>query len=468
VSGLLVRDAELDGGRRADVRITGGTITEIAPALQPHSGEEVLDAKGGALLPGLCDHHLHLHALAAHATSVLCGPPAVTDARALADALTRASTDEHGWVRGVGYVDTVAGDLDATTLDRLHPGRPVRLQHRSGALWTLNSAAVTALNLAGGNHSGIERDTQGTPTGRLWRADDWLRTRLPTAAFPGLAPVGARLTGLGITSVTDATPDLDTAAIDSVTTAMTTGSLPQHVHLLGAPLAHRPAGSGHVPTTGPYKIVVADSALPDLDTLADRIAEIHAQGRAAAVHCVSREALVLLLAAFTDVGVRQGDRVEHAALVPVELVPTLADLGLRVVTQPGFLAHRGDDFLRDIPEADHADLYRCRSLVAAGIPLAMSSDAPYGPLDPWAVMAAAAERRTPSGRIAAPTERLTVAAALDGYLAGPTDPGGRPRRVHVSAKADLVLLHGSRATALAAPSAGLVRATVIRGTLART
>jgi predicted amidohydrolase YtcJ len=468
VSGLLVRDAELDGGRRADVRIAGGRIAEIAPRLEPRSGEDVLDARGGALLPGLCDHHLHLHALAAHAGSVLSGPPAVTDAQALADALSRAVSDEHGWVRGVGYVDTVAGDLDATALDRLHADRPVRVQHRSGALWTLNSAAVTALNLAGGHHPGIERDAQGEPTGRLWRADDWLRTRLPGSAFPSLTPVGVRLTGFGITSVTDATPDLDAAAIGAVTAAMAAGSLPQHVHLLGCPLGQRLSGSGHVPTTGPYKIVVADSALPGLDALAGRIAEAHAQARAVAVHCVSREALVLLLAAFADVGVRSGDRVEHAAVVPSELVPTLAQLGLRVVTQPGFLAHRGDDYLRDVPEADHADLYRCHSLLRAGIPLAMSSDAPYGPLDPWAVMAAAAERRTPSGRVAGPTERLTVSAALNAYLTAPTDPGGPPRRVRTGAETDVVLLHVPLAEAVTGPSADLVRATVIAGALTGT
>jgi predicted amidohydrolase YtcJ len=463
VSGLLVRDAEFDGSHRADVRVGNGSITEIARGLAPRAGEEVLDARGGALLPGLCDHHLHLYALAAHARSVPCGPPEVSGAQGLADALAGAAADEQGWVRGVGYVDTVAGDLDAAALDRLHSGRPVRLQHRSGALWTLNSAAVIALDLLGGQHPGIERDARGAPTGRLWRADDWLRARLPGSPFPDLAAVGARLSGLGITSVTDATPDLDAAAIDALTEAMAAGALAQHVHLLGAPLGRRSDGSGHVPTTGPYKIVVADSALPGLAALADRIAEVHTHGRAVAVHCVSREALVLLLAAFADVGVRQGDRIEHAALIPAELLPTLAELGLRVVTQPAFLAHRGDDYLRDIPEVEHADLYRCRSLIAAGIPLAMSSDAPYGPLDPWAVMAAAAERRTRTGRIAGPLERLDAAAALDGYLAAPTDPGGPPRRVRAGAAADLLLLHVPRATALAGPSADLVRATVING-----
>jgi predicted amidohydrolase YtcJ len=464
-TGLLLRDTELDGRRRADVRITDATIAEIAPRLAPQPGEAVLDARGGALLPGLCDHHLHLHALAAHSSSVPCGPPEVTDTSGLAGALAGAAADERGWVRGVGYIETVAGDLDADTLDRLHPGRPVRIQHRSGALWMLNGAAVAVLGLAGGDHPGIERDRQGAPTGRLWRADDWLRTRLPRSRPPDLAPVGARLAGLGITSVTDATPDLDAAAIEAVTDAMASGAVRQHVQLLGVPVGWRPAHAGRTPSAGPYKIVMADSALPDLDTLTERITEVHARGRAVAVHCVTREALVLLLAAFEDAGTLRGDRVEHAALVPAELLPTLAGLGLRVVTQPGFLGHRGDDFLRDVPEAEHVDLYRCRSLTEAGVPLAPSSDAPYGPLDPWAVIAAAVTRRTPSGRTAGPVERLSATDALAGYLADQTDPGGPPRRIRTGAAADLVLLRVPRAVALSGPSADHVRATVIGGTL---
>jgi predicted amidohydrolase YtcJ len=465
-TGLLIRGTELDGRLRADVRVTGGTIAEIAPGLTRRPGEVVLDARGGALLPGLCDHHLHLHALAAHASSVPCGPPDVADASGLADALAGAMGDEHGWVRGVGYVETVAGDLDADAFDRLHPDRPVRIQHRSGALWMLNGTAMAVLGLARGHHPGIERDRHGAPTGRLWRADDWLRTRLPRSRPPDLAPVGARLAALGITAVTDATPDLDATAIEAVTDAMASGALRQRVQLLGVPVGWRPPPEKRTPSAGPYKIVLADSALPGLDALTTRIAEIHAHGRAVAVHCVTREALLLLLAAFADAGTLRGDRIEHAALVPAESVPTLAGLQLRVVTQPGFLAHRGDDFLRDVPEAEHGDLYRCRSLVEAGVPLVPSSDAPYGPLDPWAVISAAAARRTPSGRSVGPAERMSTAGALAGYLSDLSDPSGPVRRIRLGATADLMLLRVPRAVALSGPSSDHVRATIIGGAVA--
>jgi predicted amidohydrolase YtcJ len=214
-------------GLLVDVRVSRGVVSEIGVGLQRRPREPVIDCAGGALLPGLCDHHIHLHALAAWAASVSCGPPGVCSGAQLRDALEAAPADPHGWVRGVGYVDTVDGHLDARALDRAHSARPVRIQHRGGSMWMLNSAAVTALGLAGGDHPGIERDAAGEPTGLLWRADDWLRARLPATTPPDLAGVGAELAALGITAVTDATPDLDGAAVSSIGAAMRSGALPQ-------------------------------------------------------------------------------------------------------------------------------------------------------------------------------------------------------------------------------------------------
>ncbi|MGY1899836.1 hypothetical protein [Nocardia gipuzkoensis] len=48
------------------------------------------------MIPGLHDHHLHLHATTADAASVRCGPPAVLDRDALAAELAGAAGAEHG------------------------------------------------------------------------------------------------------------------------------------------------------------------------------------------------------------------------------------------------------------------------------------------------------------------------------------------------------------------------------------
>ena len=459
MNGFVLRGCEVEG-RIVDVRIRGARVTDVGD-VRCGPDEEAIDALGGALLPGLHDAHLHLLALAAAARSLSCGPPVVTDRAGLAAALAGAPGDARGWVRGVGYVETVAGDLDAATLDRLHRDRPVRVQHRSGALWAVNSKGIERLGLDRTDHPGVERSADGSATGRLWRADTWLRTRLPATDLPDLETVGRRLAGFGITSVCDATPDLDQSALAALAEASARGALPTRLQVLGAPLQF---GALPAPlTTGPYKIVLADSGLPDIDQLADRIRAAHSADRAVAVHCVTRQALVLLLATFDLTGVRTGDRIEHAAIVPADLIPRLARLRLHVVTQPGFLVDRGDDYLRDVAPDDLPDLYRCRSLLDAGILVSLSSDAPYGPLDPWQVMSAAAARTAASGVVLGVEETVSVERALAGYLSAPANPGGPPRRVEPGTRADLVLLDRPAVDLLIAPEAGAVRMTMFDG-----
>src|SRR5262249_2910180 len=183
--GMLIERAELAGRAPLSVRIEAGLVAEVGPALVRRRGEERLDAAGAALLPGLHDHHLHLLALPPAAGPVRCGPPPVRPRGELELALRRAQP-RGGWIRGVGYHDSVAGALDRRDLDALAPpGAAVRVQHRSGALWVLSSAGVARLGLdRGADAPGVERDAGGHATGRVYRADAWLRERLGAADPP--------------------------------------------------------------------------------------------------------------------------------------------------------------------------------------------------------------------------------------------------------------------------------------------
>jgi len=457
---LLLRDVEVEG-RRVDVRLAGGIVAEIGGRLPARPGEEVLDGQGGALIPGLHDHHIHLMAAAAAERSVRAGPPEVSSTAELAEALRRAdaSLPPGAWLRAVGYHESVAGDLDRDALDALLPRRPVRVQHRSGAQWSLNSAACRAVGLDDGPlPEGAETDAAGRPTGRLLRADTWLRERLPAEAPPDLAALGRRLARAGVTGVTDATPVEKTADLRVLAEA----GLPQRLTLTGGPAlaaAEFPGGAAR----GPVKLVVADHELPSLDALAGWIEAAHRASRPVAVHCVSLVALVLALAAWEQAGVLRGDRVEHGSVVSPELVPVLAERGLTVVTQPGFVAERGDRYLLDVPAEEHADLYRCASLLAAGVPVAGSTDAPYGSPDPWRAIRAAIDRRTEGGRVLGAAERVSPRRALELFLTPPDDPGGRPRRVRRGAAADLVLLAAPLGEVLADPSADAVSTTFFAG-----
>ncbi|MCU1595110.1 MAG: nfdA 3, partial [Frankiales bacterium] len=118
VRDLVLADVEVDG-RRRDVVIRDGRVGGV-----PAVGAEVVDGRGGALLPALNDHHLHLLATAAARRSVDCGPPGVTTADQLSAALASAPGET---VRGTGYHESVAGPLDRRLLDALHRERPVRV-----------------------------------------------------------------------------------------------------------------------------------------------------------------------------------------------------------------------------------------------------------------------------------------------------------------------------------------------------
>ena len=425
---LHLRDVEVEGVR-TDVCVVSGRVAGIGHdhcGHPPDSRPTVIEGYGGGLIPGLHDHHLHVLALAAAWSSVDCGVGGLDTLRDAPDG---------AWVRGVNAVVSV----DRHVLDRFAPERPVRVQHRSGGLWMLNSAALRAVAHVLDDTPDVERDQYGTPTGRLWRYDARLRPALPTV-LPDLVDVGRRLARLGITGVTDATPNLDDDAVRALRT------IPQRLLMLGDPV------SG-----GPWKLLLRDHDLPDYDDLVARVAACHAEGRPVAVHAVTRESLLLALAVLEDVGTISGDRIEHAAICPPEAVEWLARMNLAVVTQPDFLRTRGGAYLRNVRPDDVPHLYPYSRLLHAGVRTTASSDAPFGEVDPWQVIA------TASGRPIGPEENVPALEALGGYLSAPLDPGGPGRRIGVGAAADLVLLQAPLEDVLRTPNADQVRATWIGG-----
>ena len=217
--------------------------------------------------------------------------------------------------------------------------------------------------------------------------------------------------------------------------------------------------------TGSLKIMLDDTALPDLDSLQGRIVKAHRRGRPVAFHCVTRTELVFALAALRDAGTVPGDRIEHASVTDAPTMRLLHEVSgdrgyVTVVTQPNFIAERGDRYLRDIPRKDHDDLYRCRGFLEAGIPLGGGTDSPYGDPDPWAAMRAAVERRTADGRIVGPDETLSPERALELFLTPLDSPGGVPREIVVGAPVDFCVLTKPWHEARRSLEAGLVSRTI--------
>jgi predicted amidohydrolase YtcJ len=458
---VLIARAEIDGVAPIDVRLAEGRIAEIGSDLARRSGEAVLDAAGGALLPGLHDHHLHLLALAAAETSLRCGPPAVRNAETLAEALAGVGGND-AWIRGIGYHESVAGELDRARLDALVPDRSVRIQHRSGAMWVVNSAGAERLGLdAGADAPGVERDADGHATGRLYRLDAWLRDRLEPGAPPPLDGVSRRLAGFGVTGVTDATPTNASAELRTFVTAAFRGELLQRLVVMGGP--ELPPSRHPAVERGALKLMLDERDLPAFDALRAWIGDAHRDGRSVAVHCVTRAELVLAASAFAEAGSRAGDRIEHAAVAPPDVASRLAKLSLTVVTQPNFVRERGDAYLADVEPRDRPWLYRGRGLLEASVPLGGGTDAPFGDPDPWAAMRAAVDRRTEAGAALGPEDGLSPERALALFTSPASAPGDPPRPIAVGATADLCLLDRPWSQARSLLSRELVAATIRDG-----
>ena len=457
-AGMLIRRAELACGQCVDVRLREGLIAEIGDlAVLP--GERVLDADGGLLLPGLHDHHIHVAACAAALASVQCGPPEVSDSSSLAHVLACPGM---GWLRGVGYHESVAGMIDRHWLDAVAADRPVRVQHRSGRMWVFNSAGLDHILESGiAPPPGLERqDDQWT--GRLYDADAWLRAALGSAP-PPLDAIGMALVRHGVTGLTDMSPSNDRAMAAHFAAERARGALPQRVLLAGRlSLGDRTIDQGLM--LGPLKIHLHEAHLPDYDETVALIRAAHAQGRGVASHCVTEVELVFTLAALAEAGVASGDRIEHASVANPAAIAQLAAMGLPVVAQPNFVVERGDAYRAQIPANEWPDLYRLRSLQAVGIVLAGGTDAPFGRPDPWAAMAAAVSRRTASGALLGEAEAITPEAALDLFLADALDLTHQ-RRIETGAPADLCLLGVPWQNARESLSADLVRSTLIGGNL---
>ena len=413
---LLIRQVELDGVMGLDVRCREGRIIEVGRDLGELPGETTIDARGGALIPGLHDHHIHLLALAASRRSVRCGPPEVTSTAQLRTALDSAPGT--GWIRGVGYVESVSGMLDREMLDGFCGDRPVRIQHRSGKMWFLNSLACAQLGL------------EPSSDGQLFREDTLLRERLDHENIEqetlDVEATSDWLASYGVTGITDTTHSNN----DATARLFGTLNLSQRVMLMG----------NEQLAEGPLKIMLDDYALPEIGAFRKRITRAHERDRPVAVHCVTRTELVFAVSTLLEAGTISGDRIEHASVTDDPAMELIARSGLTVVTQPNLILERGNQYLDEVDHKDHPYLYRCRGFVDAGVPLGGGTDAPFGRPDPWAAMRAAVTRQTDDGRVIGECEALTPRQALALFTTHPDDPGGPERRIAPGEAADLCLL----------------------------
>lgn len=454
IAAMLIRNAEIRPGQLSDLRSDGAAIIAIG-RIEPLPGETILDARKGALLPGLHDHHIHLAGLAARAASIWCGPPGVTTPEQLAERLRGPG---NGWLRAIGYHESVLGLPGARELDQLLADRPLRMQHRGGRMWLLNSMALALLLERSEPPPGLERNGSGF-TGRLFDSDDWLRKALGSTP-PDFHDVSARLATCGVTGITDMTPQNDPTMAAHFTAQTENGALRQDCWLAGTlALAGAASGPWHL---GPAKLHLHETALPGFDETVGFISAAHEQQRGVAVHCTTEVEMVFALAALEAAGFAPGDRIEHVSIADDHHIRRMADHGVAACVQPHFVSERGDRYLLDVEPRHLPDLYRLASLRSAGIAMAGGSDAPFASADPWEAMQAAVSRHTRDGAIIGADEALDPESALSLYTAAPGDLS-RQRRIAVGEPADFCLLDRPWEEARLRLESADVRTTIVAG-----
>lgn len=446
------------GGRIAGV----GDFAAAVRAAGPDA--ERVDCGGGALLPAFIDAHCHLLAYAASLRSIDC-----TSARSIAEIqqalrLKAAATPPGVWLRAFGYEETALAEgrhPDRRDLDAVAPEHPVRLIHRSGHASVLNSAGLrlAGIDTSTEEPSGgvIERDLEtGEPNGVLLEMEERLDGLVPPPSYDELAAgvrqAAARLLAAGITCVHDATHTNGPSEWALFERLMRDGALPLDIVMMEGitHLGELPemAADGWL-RRGAVKIMLREAGglSPDEEELARMVGAAHEAGRQVAIHAVGERAVAAAVMAIEAAVERRPradhrHRIEHCSELPEGIAPRLARLGAVVVSQPGFLRHRGERYLRLVPEERQAGLYAFRTLCEAGVALAAGSDAPVAPPTPLEAVAAAVDRRSAAGRSVAPSQAAGAEEALRWWTAGAAHAGFQEDErgsVRPGLRADLVL-----------------------------
>ncbi|MGZ6792925.1 MAG: amidohydrolase family protein, partial [Mycobacteriales bacterium] len=97
-------------------------------------------------------------------------------------------------------------------------------------------------------------------------------------------------------------------------------------------------------------------------------------------------------------------RLEHVEMVTPEQVRVLAALGVVASVQPAFDARWGGEhgmYAQRLGTPRALALNPFADLAAAGVALALGSDSPVTPLDPWGAVRAAVRHRTPGSGLSA-------------------------------------------------------------------
>jgi predicted amidohydrolase YtcJ len=212
-------------------------------------------------------------------------------------------------------------------------------------------------------------------------------------------------------------------------------------------------GSSSGPTAAtrePYASNGQDSGILywDQDGLDELIGRAHRQGFQCTVHAVGDRAIEQTLHAmaraqreFPRDGLRH--RIEHCAICPPDLQNRVRVQHIVPAMQPAFFWEFGDGYIQNYGRARADMMFPAKSLIAAGIPVAGSSDAPVTHYAPLFGIEQALTRKTMAGDVCGPDERVDLTTAIRMYTihgAFASFEEGFKGSLEVGKAADLVVL----------------------------
>jgi predicted amidohydrolase YtcJ len=432
MSDLVVTDVTVGDRPGRAVHVVDGRIAWVGAAADAPSAGRLLDGGGALLTPAFVDAHVH-----ATATGLSLTGLALHDTRSVRAAVARIAEhadaaptgtvlgtgwDETGWPEGRGLT---RHDLDAVVGER--PAYLARVDVHSA---TVSTALLDRVR-------GITELPGYSPDGRL-RLDAHHAVR--QAAY-GSVPADQRraaqratlaaATALGIGSVHEMAGPEVSGAEDLAALLQLAGEEPgprvvgywgelserggldvvRELGLAGAGgdlFCDGAFGSHTAALSSPYtdRPDTAGDLRFDTGSLVEHVRACTAAGIQAGFHVIGDAAVAQVLAAVSAVVEELGSRavracrhrLEHVEMVSDEAIELLRRWGMVASVQPAFDAAWGGAagmYAERLGLERAAATNPLADLVDAGVAVALGSDAPVTPLDPWGGVYAAIDHSTP-------------------------------------------------------------------------
>lgn len=484
-------DAVFENGTFHTLASEGATVSAIAVLhgriIAVDADATALEAKqrhdlGGAIaVPGFHDAHQHLTGRGKALNSLDLVDPGIDSLQKLYDAVEQFVLDhpEKTVIIGRGYDQFRFGEVhpDRESLDKVAAGKPVYLEHVSGHMGVVNTAAfeacgytdMTAVPDVDGGY--VDRDEHGAVTGLLQeKAKDLVRK---VAKFQDVAEIedniaaaAALALSQGTTMITEpglgaingiGSSEVDFAAYQN---ALEHGRLGLRAVLMpylttlhpytetgegrrGLDLGIRTGFGNEFLRMGPVKVLTDGSLLGrssamhdcfhghdqagfmlwDVAELEAMLTEVYAAGYALSLHAIGDRAVDHAMDILEKVQngsdrTAHRNRIEHYGVSTLEQVQRAADLGITPVPQGSFVSILGDNMMDALGPERSAGCYRMKAHLNAGNVLPGSSDCPVADGRPLLGIHDMVNRLTSTGVPCAPEEALTPYEAFRAYSYG--------------------------------------------------